>query len=127
MDDSQAQQLLGNFLGYHCGAVVGQNHTRQAPFLDPLGETMDEVLRSFGRIPLDVTAQPRMAIKDAQRNRALPPAIPSEHLLQSVMEIEMPQCPDVCGFIAADLSRLAPLFRKQFTGALARPKPRLFH
>ena len=40
MDNSQVQQALGNFLGHHRSAVVSQESTWQAPFLDRLGEAV---------------------------------------------------------------------------------------
>src|SRR5437879_1011098 len=51
----------------------------------------------------------------------------SEHLLRSMVEIEVPQSPDVFGFVAADLSRLTSPFRASFTGVSRRLKPRLTH
>ena len=126
MDNSQAQQTFGEFLGHHCGAVVGQKRTRQTAFLDRLGEAVHQVLRGLGEVPLDVTAQSRVVIEDSQRDWGQPPAVVSEHLERSVMEIEMPQRPDVGGFVAADFSGLPPLFRAGLTWALLREKPRLF-
>ena len=122
MDDSQAQETFGDFLGHHRRAVIGQESTRQAPFLDRLGESVHQVLGGLREVPLDVAAQSRVVIEDAQRDRAQPLAAGSEHLERSVVEIEMPQRPDVLGFVAADLARLAPLFRAYFARALLRPR-----
>jgi len=63
-----------------------------------------------------VAAQSRVVIEDAQRDRPHPLAAGSEHLERSVVEIEMPERPDVRGFVTADLSRLAPSFRDSLTG-----------
>ena len=44
----------------------------QTAFLDCLGESVHEVLRSLREVPLDVAAQSRVVIEDAQRDRAQP-------------------------------------------------------
>src|SRR5208337_1855748 len=100
---------FGDFLGHHRRAVVGQQRTWQTAFLDRLRESVHEILRGLREVPLDVAAQSRVVIEDAQRDGAQPLAVVSEHLERSVVEIEMPQRPDVLGLVAADLSRLAPL------------------
>ena len=124
LDHAQAQQTLGDFLGHHRGAVIGQQRTGQAPFLDRLGEPVHEVLGSLREIPLHVAAESRMVVKDAQRDAALPLAALCQHLERSVMEIEMPRRPDMGGLIAADLPRLASAFGACFTGALVGPRLR---
>ena len=68
---------------------------------------MDQILGGLREIPLDVAAQPRVVVEDAQRDRPQPLAAGSEHLERSVMEVEMPECSDVGGFVAADLPCLA--------------------
>ena len=68
---------------------------------------MHEVLGGLRKIPLDVAAQSRMVVEDAQRDRPQPLAALSEHLERTVVEIEVPQRPDILGFVAADLARLA--------------------
>ncbi len=109
-DDSQPQEPFGDFLGHHGRAVVGHEGTRQTPLLDRLGETVHQVLGSLREVPLDVTAQSRVVVEDAQRERAQPLTAGSEHLERSMVEIEMPQGADVRGFVAADLTRRAPFF-----------------
>ena len=71
---------------------------------------MHQVLRGLREVPLDVAAQSRVVIEDAQRDRAQPLAAVSEHLERTVVEIEMPQGADVLGFVAADLARLCAFF-----------------
>ena len=44
-----------------------------------------------------------------------------------MVEIEMPQRPDVLGFVAANLARLSPSFGAGFAGALVQRNPRLSH
>ena len=84
---------------------------------------MHQVLGGLREIPLDVAAQSRVVVEDAQRDRGAPLAVRSEHLERSMVEIEMPQRPDVLGFVAADLSGLAPCFGAHFAGALAGTRP----
>ncbi len=107
VDDTQAQETLGDFVGHHRRAVVGQESTGQAAFLDRLGEPVHQVLGGLREVPLDVAAEPRVVVEDAQRDRPQPLAAGGEHLERTVVEIEMPETPDVRGFVAADLARLA--------------------
>ena len=69
---------------------------------------MHEVFRRLREIPLDVAAQSRMVVENAQRDRPQPLAALSEHVERTVVEIEVPQRPDILGFVAADLACLAP-------------------
>ena len=88
---------------------------------------MHQILGSLREVPLDVAAQSRVVVEDAQRDRAQPLAAGSKHLERSMVEIEMPQRPDVRGFVAADLARLSPSFGVGFAGALVQRNPGLFH
>lgn len=103
VNDPQPQQPLSHFVGDHRRAVVGQQRPRQPAFLDRLGEPVDEVLGRLRQIPLQVAAQARVVVEDAQSQRALPAAAGAEHLERAVVEIEMPQRADVLGLVAADL------------------------
>ena len=123
MDDAHAQESLGHFLGHHRGAVISQQSARQAPFLDRLGESMHQVLGSLREIPLDVVAQSRVIIEDAQRDRPQPLAAGSEHLERAVMEVEVPERSDVGGFVAADLPCLPSRFRACRARTSAGPEP----
>jgi len=84
-----------------------------------------QVFGSLREIPLDVAAESRVVVEDAQRHRGVPLAFRSEHLERSMVEVEMPERPDVRGFVAADLSGLASCFGAHFAGTLAETKPRL--
>jgi hypothetical protein len=84
-----------------------------------------QVFGGLREIPLDVTAAARVVVEDAQRNRQTPLAIRGKHLERSTVEVEMPERPNVRGFIAADLSGVAPYFGAHFAGTLAATEPRL--
>ena len=88
---------------------------------------MDQVVGGLREIPLHVAAQSRVIVEDGQGDGALPLAAGSKHLKRSMVEIEMPQGPDVGGFIAADLARLPPSFGAGFARALVQKKPGLLH
>ena len=118
VNDSQPQKPRGYFLGDHRRAVVAEKRPGQTAFLDRLGEPMHQVLGGLGEIPLQMTAQTRVVVEDAQGERALPLAAGGEHLERAVVEIEVPQGTDVLGFVTADLALFAPLFR---AGCAARP------
>ena len=87
---------------------------------------MHQILGGLREVPLDVSAQTRVVIKDPQRDRTQPLAPGSEHFERSVVEIQMPQGADMRGFIAADLSRLASLLGANLSRALMRRSPRFF-
>ncbi len=110
VDDAQAQQPFGDFLGHHGRAVIGQESPRQPAFLDRLGESVDQVLGGLTEVPLDVAAEPRVVIEDAQRDRVQPGPGVREHLERAVVEVEVPQRPDVLGLVAANLASLASGF-----------------
>ena len=82
---------------------------------------MHQILGGLREVPLQVAAQSRVVIENAQHDRALPLAAVREHLERPVVEIEMPQGPDVLGFVAADLSSLASVSRARFAGAASWP------
>src|SRR5262249_29739494 len=111
----------------HRRAIVGKQRPRQTALLNSLGESVHQVFSGLREIPLNVTAKSRMVIENAQRNRVQPLAAGSKHLEGPMVEIEMPQRPDVVSLIAADLSRLASLFRERFAGAPLGHWPGLAH
>ena len=88
---------------------------------------MHEILRGLREVPLNVAAESRMIVEDAQRDGAQPLAAWSEHLERAVVEIEMPQRPDVVGFVAPNLARLASRFGDDLAGSSLGLKPRLGH
>ena len=90
VDDSQAQEALGDFFGNHGRAVIGQEGSWQTALLDCLGEPVHEVFSGLREVPLDVAAKPRVVIENAQRDRAHPLAVRSEHLERCMVEIEVP-------------------------------------
>jgi hypothetical protein len=64
-----------------------------------------------------MAAHSQVVIEDAQRDRPELLAAGSEHLERSMVEVELPQRPDVRGFITADFARLSPLSRSGFARA----------
>ena len=125
MEDPQPQQPCDHFVGDHRRAVVGQQRTGQTAFLDRLREPVHEVLSGLGEIPLQMAAQTRVIVEDAQGDGTLPLAAGSEHLERAVMEIEMPERPDILGFVTADLAFFATLLRAGFAGTAVGRRPRL--
>ena len=90
MADSRTQEALGGFLGDHGRTVIGEERSRKAALLDCLGEPVHEVFSGLREVPLDVAAKPRVVIENAQRDRAHPLAVGSEHLERCMVEIEVP-------------------------------------
>jgi len=77
---------------------------------------VDEILGGLREVPLQVAAQPRVVVEDAQGQRTLPLAAGGEHLERAVVEIEVPQGTDVLRFVAADLTLFATLLRAASPG-----------
>ena len=78
--DAQPQQPRGKFLRHHGRAVVGHQGAGQSAFLNGLRETMHEIFGGLGQIPLQVAAEPRVIVQDAQGQRPLPLATRRDHL-----------------------------------------------
>ena len=125
MHDPQSLEPFGEFLGDHRSPAVGHEPSGKTAFLDPLGEPVDEVLGGLGEVPLQMAAQPRMVVEDAQGDGRLPAAAGREDLQPAVVEIAVPQRADVLGFVAADLALFAALGRQDFAGAALDVRPRL--
>ena len=93
VDDPQAEEALGDFVGHHGRSVVGQESTGQTTLLNRLREPVHEVIGGLREVPLDVAAESRMVIEDARRDWAEPLAAGCEHLERAMVEIEMPERP----------------------------------
>ena len=123
VDDPQPQEPFGHLVGDHRPAVVAHQRPEQAAFLDALREPVRQVLGGFRQIPLQVAAEPRAVVEDAQGQRLLPLAAGREHRERAVVEVEVPQCADVFRLVAADLPLFPPPGRADLAGsALGCPR-----
>ncbi len=125
MYNSQPLQPFGEFLGDHRSPAVGHIRAGQTPFLDGLGGPVDEILGGLGEVPLQMAAQSRMVVQDAQGDGFLPAAAGREDLQPTVMEIGVPERAHVLGFVTADLALFAALGRPDFAGTALDARPRL--
>ena len=108
MDDAEACEALGELGGDHRRAVVTHECAWQAALLDRLCEPMHQLLGGLVPVPLDVTGESRVVIDDAEQQRCHPGPRGRQHLLRTVMEVEVPQTVHVLGLEAAHLALLEP-------------------
>ena len=66
VDDAEALEAFDGLGGEHGGAVVGEQRARQAALLERLREAVDEGLGGLVEVPLQVAAEPRAVVEDAE-------------------------------------------------------------
>lgn len=103
--DAEPLEALGGLGGEHGGAVVGEQCARQAALLERLAETVNQCLGGFLEVPLQVTAEPRAVIEDAEELRLLPDAAGGEDGARALVEVEMPEAVDVADLEGAGLAQ----------------------
>src|ERR1019366_10626068 len=69
VDDAESLEALHGLGGDHGGAVVGQDRARQSALVEGLRERVDERLRRLLEIPLQVAAESRAVVEDAEELR----------------------------------------------------------
>ena len=104
MNDTQASESLDDFGGEHRRAVVAQCGARKPALLERLGETMRDVLRVLGEVPLQMTGETRAVIEDAEQHRRRPLAAGGEDLARAEVTVPVPQASHVLGFVTAHLA-----------------------
>ena len=89
MDDAEPVQPLLDLPGHHRRAVVGHQRARQAALHQGLAEPVDEDLGGLRQIPLQVTAEPRVVVEEAEQDRRLPLAGRGQHAAAAMVIIGM--------------------------------------
>lgn len=64
--DAEPLEALDGLGGDHRGAVVGKQSARQTALVERLRETVHEGLRGLVEVPLQVTAETRPVVEDAE-------------------------------------------------------------
>ena len=72
MDDAEALEAFGGLGGEHGRAVVGEKRARQSALLERLREAVDERLGGLVEVPLQVAAEARAVVEDAEELGLLP-------------------------------------------------------
>lgn len=98
--DAESAEALDRLGGDHRGAVVREERAGQAALLERLREPVDQGLGGLVEVPLQVAAEPRPVVEDAEQLRLLPHAVSGEHGTRALMEVEVPKAVHV-----ADLER----------------------
>ena len=71
MDDAESLESFDGLGGEHGGAVVGQECARQSALVKGLREGVDEGLCGLFEVPLQVAAEPRAVVEDAEQRGLL--------------------------------------------------------
>ena len=96
--DAESKQPLLDLARGHRRAVVGQQGPRQAPLHEGLAQPVDEDLGGLGEVPLQVAAQARVVVEEAEQDGRLPLARGGQHAALAAVHIGVPQ-----GVAARDL------------------------
>ena len=89
--DAEPEQPLLDLARRHRRAVVGEQGPGQGSLHEGLAEAVDEDLGGLLQIPLQVTAQARVVIEEAEQDGRLPLARRRQHAALAVVEVGMPQ------------------------------------
>ena len=120
MKDAEPGETFGDLGRRHGRAVVAHGGTRQAALQHRLRQAVRDVLRGFGKIPLQMADQPRMVIEHAEQHRCSPFAARRQHFSGTVMTIPMPEPARILRFIATHFTCLEPRRRRQRAFGLTR-------
>ncbi len=68
MQNAETGESLGDFLGAHRRAVIGESRSRQPPAQQGLQQAMSHVFGILRAIPLQMTEEPRPIIDHAEQH-----------------------------------------------------------
>jgi hypothetical protein len=127
MDDAQALEAFDGLGGDHRGAVVGEKGARQSALVKGLRQAVDEGLGRLVRVPLQVAAESRAVVENAEGLRLLPLATGGEHGARALVEVQVPEAVHVRDLVGTRLARhewlaLGVLAMATFAGA-QKPLP----
>ena len=92
--------------GRHRRAVVAHQRARQAALHEGLAEPVDEDLGGLREVPLQVAAEARVVIEEAEQDRRLPFAGGGQHAALAVVEIAVPEAVAARDLVAQHLAGL---------------------
>ena len=122
--DAQASQTGDRLIGQHGSTVISHQRAWQTALHEGLAQAMNQALRGFLRIPLQMTDQARAIVEHAQQERLDPGPGWGDDPARAVMEIQMPERADVINLEAAHFALFEAIARGQ--RAVGRPlRPRL--
>ena len=127
VDDAEALEALGGLGGEHGGAVVGEKRAGQAALVEGLREAVDERLGGLVEVPLQVAAEARAVVEDAEELGllAIAPAV-REDGARALVEVQVPEAVDVRDLVGARLAgreRLVALATPASCGRARGPAP----
>src|SRR5258708_39862257 len=99
MHDAEAPEALDGLGGGHRAAIVGEERARQPAFLNGLSEAVYQRFGGFLQVPLEVTAEPRAIVEDAEELRLLPLARGHDDAARALVEVEVPEAVDVLDLV----------------------------
>ena len=108
MNNAKPVQSLLDFAGHHGRAVVGHQGPGQTPLHERLAEPVNEDLGGLRQVPLQMAAEPRMIVEEAQQDRRLPFAGRRQHPAPAMVEVRMPERVAALDLVAQHLAGLDP-------------------
>ena len=89
MNDAEAVQSLLDLARGHGRAVVGHQRPRHPALHQRLAQPVDEGLGGLGQVPLQVAAQARVVVEEAEQDGRAPLAGGGQHPALAVMEVSV--------------------------------------
>ena len=106
MNDAEPVQPVGDLAGRHRRAVVAHQRARQAALHEGLAEPVDEDLGGLREVPLQVAAEARVVVEEAEQDRRLPFAGRRRHAALGVVHIAVPEAVAARHLVAEHLAGL---------------------
>ena len=91
VNDAESLEAFDGFGGEHGGAVVGQKGARQATLLKGLRQAVDEGLGGLVEVPLQVAAESRAVVENAEELRLLPLPIGGQDRARALVKVQVPE------------------------------------
>ena len=109
--DAEPAQTLLDLSGRFRSSVIGHQSSRNSSFLNPLRESVSEVLGGLGQIPLAMATKARAVIETPEKLRYLPLALAREHRERARVEVRVPKSSHVLDLVASNLEFVETLLR----------------
>ena len=105
VDDAEPLEPLDGLGGEHGRTVVRQERAWQSTFLERLREAVHEGLGGFIEIPLQMAAEARAVIENAEQLRRLPLPSGRQYGSRPLMKVQVPEAVHVGDLVRTRLAR----------------------
>ena len=105
MDDAEALEAFDGLGGEHGRAVVGEQGAGQSALVEGLREAVDERVGGLVEVPLQVAAEARAIVEDAEQRGFFHSPVGGEDGARALVEVQVPESVDVTDLERARLAR----------------------